>query len=96
MKGELDHHLAKDAKEKIEKQISKNHVKNIIFDLGGLSFMDSSGIGIIIGRYKYFEKIGGKTIISNLNPRIERIITISGLRKIITIYKTTKEALKHV
>lgn len=96
IEGELDHHFATTIRESIEKQISKKNIKNIIFNLEGLSFMDSSGIGVIIGRYKYFEKIGGKTIISNMSPQIERIVKISGLKKIVSVYDTSREALKHV
>lgn len=96
MDGELDHHSASEVREQIEKLIENNNVNNIIFDMKDLKFMDSSGIGIIIGRYKFFNKIGGKTLLCNINSRIDRIIDVSGLKKIIPIYNSVNDALKNI
>jgi stage II sporulation protein AA (anti-sigma F factor antagonist) len=50
--GEIDHHTSEDVRERIDRYIDNNSVKNIIFDLTNVMFMDSAGIGVIIGRYK--------------------------------------------
>ena len=51
--GELDHHVAKNIRTKIDEIIDQQGVRNLIFDLNNMKFMDSSGIGVIIGRYKH-------------------------------------------
>lgn len=56
--GELDHHFAEYARNKIEGELLKATTRNVIFDLSGLSFMDSSGIGVLVGRYANIKKLG--------------------------------------
>ncbi|NLN49922.1 MAG: anti-sigma F factor antagonist [Clostridiales bacterium] len=92
--GELDHHSSDYIREKIDAEIMSSNPKNIIFDMGGLSFMDSSGIGVIIGRYKLISSTGGKAAIVNLKPQIKRIYEICGLKKIIPNFNTTKIAIE--
>jgi stage II sporulation protein AA (anti-sigma F factor antagonist) len=81
--SELDHHNANITKEKIDSEVMKGRVKTIGFDFTNTNFMDSSGIGIIMGRYKLLEAIGGNVYVTNINKNIERIFLISGLYKII-------------
>lgn len=81
--GDIDHHVSSQIKEKVEREFEFSNAENIIFDFSNVNFMDSSGIGMIIGRYKMLQKIGGKVYIANVKPQLESIIEISGLRKII-------------
>lgn len=92
--GELDHHSSEYIREKIDAEIMIKNPKNIIFDMGNLSFMDSSGIGVIIGRYKLITYSGGKVAIVNLKPQIKRIYEICGLKKIIPNYSTARNAIE--
>ncbi|WHH60448.1 anti-sigma F factor antagonist [Petroclostridium sp. X23] len=94
IEGELDHHTSVDVRERIDREMNMKQIKNLIFDFERLSFMDSSGIGVIIGRYKHIQKLNGKICITDLNPQIDRIMTISGLRKIIPIYNNLSDALE--
>ena len=80
---ELDHHNAVNIREKVDDTIIKGGVKRIIFDFTGTSFMDSSGIGVIMGRQKIMDSIGGKIFVRNMNREIERIFLISGLHKLV-------------
>ncbi len=90
--GELDHHNAKTIKEMLENAIASKACLNLIFDLTGLSFMDSSGIGVIIGRYKLLESIGGKVqIVSDKTP-INKLITMSGLARLMDVHQTMDQA----
>ncbi|MCX7923648.1 MAG: anti-sigma F factor antagonist [Clostridia bacterium] len=84
--GELDHHSAEYIRQKVDSEIIKATTKNIIFDFSKVTFMDSSGIGVILGRYKNVQKINGKTSIANVNSQIKRIFEMSGLFKIIPVY----------
>jgi stage II sporulation protein AA (anti-sigma F factor antagonist) len=96
IEGELDHHTSIEIREKIDREINRNQIKNLIFDFENLNFMDSSGIGVIIGRYKYIQKLNGKVSIANLNLHVQRIITVSGLHKIVPIFDNVQDALKEM
>lgn len=91
---ELDHHSAVYLKEKSEQMLNRNNIKNIIFDFSRANFMDSSGIGVIMGRYKRVIFSGGKVAVSGVGDAVNRIFTISGLYKIIERYETVEDAIK--
>ncbi|WP_294494351.1 anti-sigma F factor antagonist [Anaerosporobacter sp.] len=90
---ELDHHNAVTIREKADQLIDKNSVNQIIFDFTNSEFMDSSGIGVIMGRYKKIIFTGGKVVVTNVNSSIDRIFKLSGLYKIIEKYATIEEVL---
>jgi len=91
--GELDHHTAEYVRQKIDGELLKSTTRNIIFDFSELSFMDSSGIGVIIGRYKNILKLNGKAAVVNTNDQIMRILDMSGILKIIPVYKSLDDAV---
>lgn len=80
---ELDHHNASVIKTEIENIMKEKNISDIVFDFNRTDFMDSSGIGIIIGRYKCMNHKGGKIYVRNTKSNIERILTISGMYKIV-------------
>ena len=80
---ELDHHNSKMITEQSDWYIVSNHIRNIIFNFKHTNFMDSSGIGVIMGRYKLIKTRGGNVTVTNINNAIDRILTISGLYKIV-------------
>lgn len=86
MDGELDHNSAEVVKTCIEKEIRRTGALNIAFDFSGVSFMDSSGIGLVMGRYKTAKSLGGKIILYGMNSYIERIMRMSGIERIAEIY----------
>jgi len=94
--GELDHHTAEEIRNEIDKEIDKNNSKNIIFDLSNMNFMDSSGIGVVIGRYKKVSKLGGQAAVVHMNSRIERIFKMSGLLNIVKKYENKKQAIERL
>lgn len=93
LQEELDHHNAIRIKDTADRLIDRNNIKHIIFDFTGAGFMDSAGIGVIMGRYRKVIFIGGKTAVANVNSTIDRIFRISGLYKIIEKYDTVEAAL---
>lgn len=93
IKGELDHHTAEYVRQKIDSEILKSTTRNIVFDFSELSFMDSSGIGVIIGRYKNILKLNGKAAVVNISDQIMRILSMSGILKIIPVYKSLDDAV---
>ena len=92
LEGEIDHHSVQGMRRAIERAFGPTDCRQIIFDFGGVTFMDSSGIGMIIGRYKEARKRGGTVAIAGMSPEIARIFQISGLAKIIDSYATIREA----
>lgn len=94
--GELDHHSAEYMRQKVDGEIIKSSTKDVIFDLSKVTFMDSSGIGVIIGRYKNIQKLNGKTALLGLNDQIKRIFDMAGLLKVIPAYDNIDIALKNM
>lgn len=92
--GELDHHSCDYIRDRIDNEIESRNPQNIVFDMNSLNFMDSSGIGVIIGRYKIISSKGGKTGIVNMKPQIKRIYEICGLKKIIPSFSSNKAAIE--
>lgn len=92
--GEIDHCTAEEIKYKIDKEYTRLNSKNILFDFKNVSFMDSSGIGVIMGRYKKIQNCGGIAAAVSISDEIKRIFEISGLFKIINCYENIDEALK--
>lgn len=90
---ELDHHNALKIREKADRMIDHNNIKHIIFDFTDAGFMDSAGIGVIMGRYRKVIFIGGKIAVANVSGAVDRIFRISGLYKIIEKYDTVENAL---
>ena len=89
--AEVDHHNAEEMKRKADKLIDRNHIKYVIFDFENTDFMDSSGIGVIMGRYKTISLIGGEVWAVHTNARIRKILTLSGVTKIMQIYEEEEE-----
>ena len=91
---ELDHHLATQLKEEADLLIETYHVKTLIFDFTNTEFMDSSGIGVLIGRSRNLSFSGGQVVATNLSPRVEQIFRISGLQRLITVVPSDQENQK--
>ena len=83
LNGELDQRCAPEIREKIDKEISAHNINNLIMDFYGVSFMDSSGIGMLLGRYKLIKARGGKMLIIRTRPQVDKVIELAGLKKII-------------
>ena len=90
---DLDHHITNEVRDGIDNVLNSRPIKNIIFDFKNIRFMDSSGIGVIIGRYKKIANDGGKVSVINVNARVKKIFDLSGMNKIISIYDTHEQAI---
>lgn len=93
LKGEIDHHMALAIREEIDHHIEKYRIKKVLLNFKDVSFMDSSGVGMIIGRYKKLQKTGGKVGVVYLTPKIKRIFEMSGLFNIINYFSDEREAI---
>ena len=82
---EIDHHVAEKIRRKVDDEITRYMPRKTIFDFSRVSFMDSAGIGMLIGRYKMMKLIGGSLEIVNISETVKRILEMSGINKIIPI-----------
>ena len=80
---EIDHHAAEKIRRKVDNEITRYMPRKTIFDFSRVSFMDSAGIGMLIGRYKMMKLIGGSLEIVNISKTVKRILEMSGINKII-------------
>jgi len=81
---EIDHHVCEKIKNKIDLAIEFRKAKCLIFDFEGVNFMDSSGIGLIMGRFKNVSKNGGQVFVVNLKPAVSKILKMAGILKIVS------------
>ena len=93
VQGELDHHTAEEFRDFIDRGLENNPVKHLVLDLTHLSFMDSSGIGVLIGRFKKVNFRGGKVAVVNENKQVSRVFEVSGIYDIIKSYSSINKAV---
>ena len=82
---DIDHHVAEKIRRKIDDEITRYMPRKTIFDFSRVAFMDSAGIGMMIGRYKMMKLIGGSLEIHNVNESTKKILEMSGILKIIPV-----------
>jgi len=83
--GEIDHHNAAQIREAIDSAVEKQCPQILRIDFSDVTFMDSSGVGLVMGRYKIVKSYGGNIEIVNMSPQIYKIMKISGIEKIAKI-----------
>ena len=87
---EIDHHAARSLREEIDRLLFKYRPKTLVLDFSSVRFMDSSGLGLIMGRYALMQKLSGEFSISNPSDRVLRVFELSGLGKIIKTEKSDR------
>ncbi|GFI62274.1 anti-sigma F factor antagonist [Clostridiales bacterium] len=91
--GDIDHSFAEEARRLTERELYSSGADSLIIDMSNVSFMDSSGIGFIIGRYKTVSALGGILCIACPSKAADRILSISGIYRIIHSYVSVDDAL---
>lgn len=79
LSGEIDHHVSEKIRNDIDGQMQLYAAKNLIFDFSRVTFMDSSGIGVVLGRYKKVKERGGTVVIANADRLVRQILDMSGI-----------------
>lgn len=82
LEGELDHHAAKDIREEIDANIERLRPTILVLDFKNVSFMDSSGIGLVMGRYRTMQLLNGKLIVRNASLHIRKVMRLAGLDRL--------------
>lgn len=93
LSGELDHHTAEQVRTQIEEELSTGLYSDLVLNLSQLTFMDSSGLGVILGRIKRISQLGGKMVLCAVHPSITRLFELSGLFKILERYDSEQAAI---
>lgn len=83
LKGELDHHSADYVRHELDKLIGDKSVMQLVFDFSELNFMDSSGIGVILGRYRKMQGRGGTVSLRGARGQIDKILSMAGMYSVI-------------
>lgn len=92
--GELDHHEAEGLRDQWKDMLYLNPVKHVIVNLEQVSFMDSSGLGVVLGRYKEVLQLGGQMVVCSIPHTIKRLFEMSGMFKIIRLEENEEFALE--
>ncbi len=96
LKGELDHHTAALFREAVDRELKKESVQNLVLNLQNLTFMDSSGIGAILGRYNRVKEKGGRVVICGCSKHVKKLLQLGGLLKIIPVYSDESSAVAEI
>ena len=91
LEEDIDEYAVQKIRRKLDNEIERYMPKEIIFDFNNVSFMDSAGIGLIIGRYKLANMLGGKVEIANINTPVRKIFEMSGILRIMPEVELKKE-----
>ncbi len=82
LSGEIDHHLAAPLRETIDSAILRDKPSALLLDFSDVSFMDSSGIGLVMGRYRLMNEAGGETEVTGVSPQIRKVMKLAGLDRL--------------
>ena len=91
LEGEIDHHSAVATRGEIDRLIYENRPKRLELELSRIGFMDSSGLGLVMGRYALVRDLGGEMAVIDPSPAILRIFKLAGMDRLIRIEETSRE-----
>jgi len=94
--GELDMHTVAKFKDRIISKMDSNNLNDLVLNFSGVTFIDSSGLGAILGRYRSLLKKNGRIILVGLNPSVKKVFKLAGMLKIMKECKNEDEALREL
>ncbi|MCL6443717.1 MAG: anti-sigma F factor antagonist [Alicyclobacillus sp.] len=92
--GELDHHAVEQIRDDIEQQLASTQYRGLVLSFRGIDFMDSSGLGLILGRYRTIAQHGGKLVLCEVSPALRKLFELSGILKIVPVVDTEQQAIR--
>lgn len=96
VKGEMDMATAERMRKSIDDRLQQDKTQYLLLNLTGVSFIDSSGIGVILGRYRYLNRMGGKMAIVNPQVTVKRVLETAGIPKLIPLEVNEGEGLRQL
>ena len=94
LRGEIDHHSAVAVRSAIDDMIKMKKPIKLVIDMSAIELMDSSGLGLIMGRYALMKEVGGQTVVLDPSPRVEKIMSLAGLERIVKVEYTKQSSDK--
>ncbi len=94
LQGEVDHHTCVQIRQQVDHEFQKKRARNLVFDLECVKFMDSAGIGMLMGRYRNVAICGGSIALVNVRPETAQLIELSGVNRLMKIYASQEQALE--
>ena len=92
VEGDLDEHTAPSLRERIDALIEERGVRQLVVDVRDLSFIDSSGLGVLLGRFRRLQQLGGRMALVRPSPRIRAILELAGVPRLIPIFASARQA----
>lgn len=89
--GEIDHHSAVSVRTEVDREITANRPARVLLELSHVDFMDSSGLGLIMGRYALMKRLGGTLAVLDPSPAVLKIITLAGMDRMISVLRTKQQ-----
>lgn len=96
MSGELDLSSAGVFRDKVDEELTKTGAPNLLLNLEGLEFVDSTGLGAILGRHRQITQGGGKMILTSVRPKVQSMVEMAGLSSVLVTARTEEEALRTI
>ena len=90
--GEIDHHSAVSVRTGIDEQISTQRPMRLLLELSAVDFMDSSGLGLIMGRYALMKRYGGTLAVLDPSPAVLKMVKLAGMERMISILRTKQKS----
>lgn len=90
---EVDHHNCRNLRYETDLLLAENYITRIVFDFTRTEFMDSSGIGVLLTRYKQMERSGGQVTLYGAGPRVRKILAVAGIARLVPSYETKEAAV---
>lgn len=96
LEGEIDHHIAGALRQEIDSAILRLNPRKLVLDFKNVTFMDSSGIGLVMGRYKLIQELKGEVVVTNISSNTAKVMRLAGLDRLVRIergghkYETVK------
>ena len=94
--GELDHHEAEKTRRDIDDMAANYGARHLVLDFSRVTFMDSAGIGVVLGRYKKMKAAGGQVILAGCSPKVESILAMAGIFSIMQAADTKEHAITYL
>ncbi len=85
LKGDIDHHSAISVRSGMDTLLYQKRPRRLYLDLSGVDFMDSSGLGLIMGRYALMKEIGGDVVVCEPTAAVDRMLRLAGLERVVRI-----------
>lgn len=94
--GDLDVHTDPSFRNEVDKGLAQGGIQNLVVSLKNVTFIDSSGLGALLGRYRRMVELGGKMALVSIPARVKPVLELSGVLKIIPVFESEKKALEKI